>query len=150
MSFDTTPSEDRELTPREVARLERQLADLGGSIVARDPLREETLRRGEQSNEFSRGRKFSARWVIAASITLMMLSPWIAAATRLPVPKSPSARQVNEAALQYARQRGLTFDWALVDVFETLREARASFHADHTETNRAETNRTQTDHSSTR
>jgi hypothetical protein len=108
--------------------IERQLAKLGGSIHPISGHRDQMLQRASESVVRSRSKLRTAQVAIAMSVLLIVISPIIGALTRVKVSSPPTADQANAEALQHARESQLSFDWALVDVFNRFRESKRVKH----------------------
>lgn len=104
--------------------VERQIAMLGGAIRPSGRHRNAMLRQASESVVRSHSKFRSAQVAIGMSLLLVLISPLIGALTRIEVPMPPTAWQANAEALDRAQETGMSYDWALVDVFTRFREAK--------------------------
>lgn len=105
-----------------MASIEQQIAGLKPSIAPRSRHRDAVLDRVSESSESLSQRTRVARVTVALSCLLIVISPAIAALTRIEAPAPQTADQANSDALRLSEQNRLSFDWALVDVFEKFRD----------------------------
>lgn len=98
--------------------IERRIAGLSGSIRPRERLRDEVLQSAADSVGKSNSRLRSAQVTVTLSILLLVIAPLLGALTRVKAPMPATARQANSAALRHAEVHQISFDWALVDIFD--------------------------------
>lgn len=108
----------------EQRRAEQRVAALGRRLLeSQPPVREfprcgRMLQQASESDGRRRDRKRLYQIVIAASLMLIALSPVIAMLTRVQPPKAATSAETQEAALQHSRATRMSFDWALVEIFQ--------------------------------
>ncbi len=115
---------DGQDTADDHAFIERQIAQMRGSITSRNGLRGRVLEEASESVGQMRRKVRSAKVTIMMSILLVVVSPLIGALTRIEPPAPQTAASANAAALPHAEAGRMSFDWALVDVFSQFRAAK--------------------------
>ena len=116
-------------SPRDTdfSELEQLIASAKHYVVPSADLRPRTLEAAReiqiQREQVSKLRNF-AFCVAAMWCTMLFLTSYLTEnRSRF---MSPSARQAEQAAIEYATQRGSSIDWGLVEVFRQLRGARST------------------------
>lgn len=104
--------------------VENQIASLAGSIRSSERHRQRFLEQASDTLDRKHTKAYSAKVILAFCVALVAVSPLIQRATRVNVPKPPTATQANAEALRHAEAQHMSFDWALVDVFERFRESK--------------------------
>ncbi|MCO8123939.1 hypothetical protein NHH03_19500 [Stieleria sp. TO1_6] len=108
----------------DLLRVEQQIAALGRSITPSSNHRDKVLRRASDASVRTRSKRRSAQIVVVMSLLLLVVSPLIGVLTRIEPPGPATAEQANQEALRHAAENRMSFDWALVDVFEKFRANR--------------------------
>lgn len=103
------------------AFVESQLAMLAGSISPGRRHRQRVLEEANDSVGRLRGKKRTAQVIVALSVVLILVSPLIGALSRIDAPGPQRAADANAAALRHAEASRLSFDWALVEIFDQFR-----------------------------
>ena len=106
------------------AAVEQQLAMLQDAITPGDGHRSRVLETTSDSVTRHRGKVRSAKVTIALSLLLIAVSPLIGALTKIPKPAAQTADRAQADALRHAEAGRMSFDWALVDVFNRFRESK--------------------------
>lgn len=104
------------------AAVERQIAALGDAILPGRRHRDQLLEHASDAAGRSRHKMRISKLVIVLSLVLVLISPALGALTRMQPPPPQTAEQVNAAALRNAESMQMSFDWALVDLFNQFRE----------------------------
>lgn len=122
--FDGRRSRNGDDASLRTSAVESQIAALGGAIVSRRRHRDQMLERASESVMRSNSKRHSAKVVAAISIGLILISPLISALTRIEAPIPQTAERANAAALRHAETNRMSFDWALVDIFDQFRAGK--------------------------
>ncbi|KAA5544547.1 hypothetical protein FYK55_09505 [Roseiconus nitratireducens] len=116
-----TPPERNDGLDAEIEGVENQIAELMGAIGPGSRHRDETMARVSECVGRSHSMRRSAHVAVAVSILLMVSSPLISSLTKLQAPKPPTSEEVNLATLRHAETYQTSYDWALVEIFRSLR-----------------------------
>ena len=106
--------------------IEQQIASLGGSIAARQTHRQAVLEQASDSVDRMQGKRRTAQVVVMMSVVLILVSPLLGALSRVDAPSPQTAADTNAAALRHAEANRLSFDWALVELFDQFRVNKRS------------------------
>ncbi|MCD0458357.1 hypothetical protein [Roseiconus lacunae] len=102
--------------------IESQLASLGRSINVSESHRDRVLEQASQHLVRANSHKRGMQVALAVAIVLLLVSPLISQLTRgMKARPAATASQVQAEAMKMSDAEQMSFDWALVHLFDQFR-----------------------------
>jgi len=114
---------DDELSSEEQLALESMIHSASNYVVPSDKLRGQVLNAARELFSDRRSERVYLEWVWVLAIVACLLVPVLQSVSAYGNSfQGPSAKQIEEQAIQLAREQNMEMDWGLVEVFSRMRQ----------------------------